>query len=366
MRRVVRRGAPSDVEPLAEPLKKNASGMPNGMAFVISNISLSHSAREPLAMDPMATRRSEPEDFDRLFADAGHMQQVVQVLRDDINTVVTVSGRDRKRPTPIYNMSLGASWESCLLCVQGFRWHHLVTRFPKRCCPRRGARQTHEASGQHTRKTLLQRADVARPSCPTEFPMRLHRGCPVGILRPKASTDFNNVRTFWATLRHDMLFQALSSLRVHPIRQTHVRRGVIPEDNPLVFRVAATFHGTSASVWHATDKRRAAFVIPMADIKQLSLSTQPRATANLMWRTSAALVCQVGAIVQCGQVAHTLAPASPIAGDVVLVILHWSGNSFYAQEVVRRASVMETTCSLLNSFCVQIQHLPPVGTSCAI
>ena len=44
VRLLVRRGAPSDVEQIVEPLKKSATGMPNGMAFEISNISLSHNA----------------------------------------------------------------------------------------------------------------------------------------------------------------------------------------------------------------------------------------------------------------------------------------------------------------------------------
>ena len=105
---------------------------------------------------------------------------------------------------------------------------------------------------------------------------------PCGDIVAQGSTDFKHVRMCWATLRHDMLFQVLSSLRVHPIRQTHLRRGVIPEDDPTVFRVAATFQSTSASVWHAADQHRAAFAIPTADIKQLRLNTQSRATANLM------------------------------------------------------------------------------------
>ena len=134
--------------------------------------------------------------------------------------------------------------------------------------------------------------------------MRLHRGCPVGILRPKASTDFNNVRTLWATLRHDMLFQALSPLRVHPIRQTHVHRGVIPEDYPTAFRVAATFHATSASVFHAADKHRATFVIPTTDIQQLSVNTQPRATANLMWRNECLLFVKSAPLSKAGKKAH--------------------------------------------------------------
>ena len=156
--------------------------------------------------------------------------------------------------------------------------------------------------------------------------MRLHRGCPVGILRPKASTDFNNVRTLWATLRHDMLFQALSPLRVHPIRQTHVHKGAIPEDVPTAFRVAATFHATSASVWHATDKHRAAFVIPTTDIKHLSLNTQSRATTNLMWRKGCLLLVKSAPLSNAGKWRITLAPTSPITRDVVLVILHWLGQ----------------------------------------
>ena len=69
------------------------------MAFVLSNISLSHNARELMAVDPAAKHRSKPEDCHRLFADAAHMQQVIQVVRDRINTVVTVSrGTRSNRP----------------------------------------------------------------------------------------------------------------------------------------------------------------------------------------------------------------------------------------------------------------------------
>ena len=83
-----------------------------------------------------------------------------------------------------------------------------------------------------------------------------------------------------------MLFQVMSSLRVHPIHQTHVLRGVIPEDDPTVFLVAATSQATSASVWHATDEHRATFVTPISDIAKLCLNAQSNATANLMWRQS--------------------------------------------------------------------------------
>ena len=162
-------------------------------------------------------------------------------------------------------------------------------------------------------------------------------------------------------MRHDTLFQVLSSLRVHPIRQRHAHRGVIPEDDPTAFRVAATFHATSASVWRATDKHRSAFVIPTADIKQLSLNMPSRATTNLMWRKGCRLFVKSAPLSKAGKWRITLAPASPIAGGVVLVILNGLGNAFYAQEAVRRAALTETTCSLLNCFVCRDSTPSPSG-----
>ena len=56
---------------------------------------------------------------------------------------------------------------------------------------------------------------VAKGCCcadtPYKFHVMLHHGCLVAILRPKASTDSYNVRTFLVTLRHDMMSQVLSS-----------------------------------------------------------------------------------------------------------------------------------------------------------
>ena len=59
---------------------------------MFSNILLSHNARELMTVDPRATHRSKPEDCHRLFADTVNMQRIIQVARDGINTVATVSG----------------------------------------------------------------------------------------------------------------------------------------------------------------------------------------------------------------------------------------------------------------------------------
>ena len=87
--------------------------MPNGKAFVISNILLNHNARELMTIDPKATRRNKPKDFHRLFADAVKMQRVMQVARDGINTVATVRGGTsvKNRPRNNSKISLRASWE---------------------------------------------------------------------------------------------------------------------------------------------------------------------------------------------------------------------------------------------------------------
>ena len=173
MRLVVRRGALSDVEAIVEPLKTNPSGVPNDMAFVMSTISLRHKARARMTVDHTATHRSHPEDFHRLFAKAVHMQQVYQVVRDGINNVVTVSGRDGKRSHSVSDKMLSTAWNAAgLLSKRPANPEDLVA---KGCC------------------------------CPAivsyQFPTRFHRGCLAGIFRPKASMDFNHVRTFSATLR---------------------------------------------------------------------------------------------------------------------------------------------------------------------
>ena len=62
-----------------------------------------------------------------------------------------------------------------------------------------------------------------------------------------------------------------------------------------------------------------------------------------------------------GKWSITLAPTLPIASGVVFVILHCLGNAFYAQEAVRRATVMETTCNLLNCFVRRDPTPPPIG-----
>ena len=80
--------------------------------FVISNILLSHSARELMTVDHKATHRNKPEDFRRLFAYTVHMQRVIQVVCDGINTARRHKCQEAT-PQQFDNTSLGASWESC-------------------------------------------------------------------------------------------------------------------------------------------------------------------------------------------------------------------------------------------------------------
>ena len=347
VRFVVRRGAPSDLD-VIEKLKMNESGIPHGMAFVISCISLSHSARELMKVDPMATHRSKPDDFHRLFANTLEMQHVIQVVRagmDNLQSGTTHDVKRRRFSSP--HVTWGVLGELLTMCA------------------RTPSESAGVADSDSMRSTAWNPADLRsnRPANPEDllakgcrcadkyykFPQWLHHGCPVGILRPKAATDFNhNMESFLATLRHDTLFQVLSSLRVHPIWQSHVHRGVIPEDDPTAFRVAATFQATSAPVgWHATDKYRAAFAIQTADIQKLSLNKDSRATTNLVWNQGCLLFVKSAPLSKAGKWRITLAPASPITGDVVLVILQWLGNMFFAQEAVRRA-VMMAACSPLD------------------
>ena len=89
-------------------------------------------------------------------------------------------------------------------------------------------------------------------------------------------------------------------------------------------------------VRQATDKHRATFVIPTANIAKLSLNTESHATTDLMWRKECLLFVKSVPLSKAGRRRITLAPASPITGDVILVILQRLGNVCYAQEVVRR------------------------------
>ena len=93
------RDSPFGAEATLEPLNRNAGGMPNGMAFVLSNISLSHNAREHImTVGPMATHSSKPDDFHRLFADTVHMHQDSQAARDGNNIVATPPSANHGMP----------------------------------------------------------------------------------------------------------------------------------------------------------------------------------------------------------------------------------------------------------------------------
>ena len=165
----------------------------------------------------------------------------------------------------------------------------------------------------------------------------LHHGCPAGILRPGPLLDYRGEPSaLLATLRHNALFEVLSGLRVHPIARSHVHRGIIPEDDPTVFRVAATFQPAeaapiSALTWHATDKHRVAFVINTADVHDSAAWERHATPANqgTLWGKGCILFVRAAPLSLAGKWRITLAPASPITGDVLVVLLHWIGNSFF-------------------------------------
>ena len=92
---------------------------------------------------------------------------------------------------------------------------------------------------------------------------------PCGVIRLRPSLVKSAVE-FVALLRHDALFQLLSRARAHPLDSSEVFRGVIDDENPDIFRVAASLEDpvrdAASDDWQATFKHHLAFVMLAADL----------------------------------------------------------------------------------------------------
>jgi hypothetical protein len=173
-----------------------------------------------------------------------------------------------------------------------------------------------------------------------KFAEWLLTGCPVGIMRSRPSTDYHgHVQELLATLRHDNFFELMSSLRASPIAHTAVHRGLIPPDDPTIFRVATTLKvSATPEDWHATDKHRAAFIIPTEFLRDLDHNRH--STTRNIWAHGILLFVRSAPLSKAGKWRITLAPSSPITGDVIVLMLQWLGNVFFAHECLRRASMV--------------------------
>lgn len=346
VRLLVRRGKASGA--CCEKLKPSKDGSTyNGLAVVIPGVTLSPFAQSVMTVDPTAESRSHPRDFHLLFADAATCNQVIHTVLDGVEMVSNSTGNlqsKRRRGSAVW----GVARELVIMC-QG------------------AAAQPQDASELLSTGWNAADARCARPANPTDllstclckdtsykFADWLHHGCPAGILRPGPLLDYRGEPSaLLATLRHNALFEVLSGLRVHPIARSHVHRGIIPEDDPTVFRVAATFQPAeaapiSALTWHATDKHRVAFVINTADVHDSAAWERHATPANqgTLWGKGCILFVRAAPLSLAGKWRITLAPASPITGDVLVVLLHWIGNSFFADEAIRRASLTGFACAL--------------------
>jgi hypothetical protein len=175
-------------------------------------------------------------------------------------------------------------------------------------------------------------------------------------VRPGATTYGWEDRTFLAALRHDALFELLSALWVHPISRGQVyHRGIIPEDDPTIFRKAASLDALDENTaggldWHATDKHRVALVIQTSVLREGGSGGLAGAAPirRDLWDTGVLLFVVSAPLSQGGKWWRiTLAPASPITGDVFLVGLQWVGNRF---EALRRAAADADFAAALVTF----------------
>ena len=343
VRLFIRRVDPPQMDSI-EPLKKNEAGIPQGLSVVVDDVKFSSDAMSLMTLDPNATHRSDPGDFHRLFATPDDMRRVIQALRNGISKHQPEARTDAKRRRAENAVLWKLMGELVTMC------EHIPSDSPINYDEMLSTAWNPAALRS---QRVANTGDLHRKGCrcgdtSIKFPGWLHHGCCAGVLRPKATLDFHESTALCLTiLRHDLLFQILSNLRVHPIWQSHLHRGVIPEDDPTAFRVAASYgHAIRDENVHATDKYRAAFVIKTHDLKQLGLGTTNRATADLMWTKGCLLFIRAAPLSKAGKWRITLAPSSPITGDVVLVVLQRLGNMFFAQEAVRRAFITLTPSPL--------------------
>jgi hypothetical protein len=245
------------------------------VSVVIGDVKFSGDATSLMTVDPNTSHRSNPTDFHRLFATPDDLQRVIQALRDGISRARPTGLPDAKRRRAANTVCWSVMGELVTMCAEtpsdsrNVEWDKMLSTAwnPAALRIQRVANTT----------------DLVDKGCKcgdtsNKFPGWIHHGCCAGVLRPKANLDFHESKPLCMTvLRHDLLFQMLSTLRVHPIWQSHLHRGVIPDDDPTVFRVAASYgQAIRDENVHATDKYRAAFVIKTEDVRQLL--TEPQRT----------------------------------------------------------------------------------------
>ena len=89
-------------------------------------------------------------------------------------------------------------------------------------------------------------------------------GCPAGVIRLRPRLAKPAIE-FVALLRHDALFQLLSRARAHPLDSSCVFSGLIDDETPDIFRVAASLEDPvrddASDEWQATFKHHLAFVL---------------------------------------------------------------------------------------------------------
>ena len=265
VRLFIRRVGPPQMDAM-ESLKKNPAGIPHGLSVVVCDVKFSSDAVSLMTVDPTATHRSDPSDFHCLFASPDDMRRVIQALRNGISKNQP-EGHDAKRRRAENAIAWKLMEELVTMC------EHTPSDSPINYDEMLSTAWNPAAlrSQRVANTSDLQRKGCRCGDTSVKFPGWLHHGCCAGVFRPKATLDFQGSTPLCMTvLRHDLLFQLLSNLRVHPIWQSHLHRGVIPEDDPTAFRVAASYgQAIRDENVHATDKYRAAFVIKTQDVRLL-------------------------------------------------------------------------------------------------
>ena len=163
-------------------------------------------------------------------------------------------------------------------------------------------------------------------------------GCPAAVIRLRPRLVKSAVE-FVALLRHDALFQLLSRARAHPLDSSEVFRGVIDDENPDIFRVAASLEDpvrdAASDDWQATFKHHLAFVLQAEDLRSSGASEQHLSAATL-WQKGVVNFIVSAPRSAAGRWRIKLGSGSPITGDCLLVVLSWVGNNYFGHEAIRR------------------------------
>ena len=138
----------------------------------------------------------------------------------------------------------------------------------------------------------------------------------------------NTREKFVALLRHGALFQLLSRARAHPVNPPRIFRGLAAEDEPDIFRLAATLDEEPVppgdSDWRATFKHHLALGLRAVSLH--SSGAIDHMAASALWRKGALSFIASAPRSVAGKWRITRGSDSPITGDCVLVVLDWVGN----------------------------------------